>query len=99
MEGTHGNCGNNISKRKRVWNYGEQKRGQWKEHYWEHVRNTIEKYIQVIPLPNPQQLPKQYLGLFYTSWFISLDAWINFWQIVQHPFLPRLMQPRKKNIL
>ncbi len=29
--------------RKRVWNYGEEKRGRWKGHYWEHVRNTIEK--------------------------------------------------------
>ncbi len=39
--------------RKRVWNYGEQKRGQWKEHYWEHVRNTIEKIYSIYPPPRP----------------------------------------------
>ncbi len=36
---------------KRVWNHGEQKRGQWKEHYWEHVRNKIEKNNSSYPPP------------------------------------------------
>jgi hypothetical protein len=36
---------------KRVWNYGEQKRGQWKEHYWEHVKNTIKNIYSSYPPP------------------------------------------------
>jgi hypothetical protein len=52
MEGTHGNCGNNISNVKK---YGimENKKGEWKEHYWEHVRNTIEKKYSSYPPPRP----------------------------------------------